>query len=202
MSTLTFRTLNRTPFRDLVRGRVTGRLDWAGHLAAAGLSPEATAVVRAVVRRTWLRRLERAAVADDLIAHFHDAADAGTPPAAAVEAFGDPRTAAALIARAKRRERSPLARTVVWFRRAAAAAVVAYLVLLARFAVGRPTPRVDYLARLAAPAERVPEGDRAWPLYQAAERQLLAVNPSVPVGTGRNQYGRILAGACLGRTAG
>ena len=75
-----WQSINATPFRDLIRGRITGRLDWRARLAAAGLPADVSALVTRVVRTTRLWRIERAAVADELVAHFADAIAAGTPP--------------------------------------------------------------------------------------------------------------------------
>ena len=158
--------INATPFRDLIRGRVTARLDWPARLAAAGLPADVAAVVARVVRRTRLWRLERAAVADELIAHFADAIAAGaTDP---VAAFGDERAAAKLIRRAKRRNRPLLWHAWTWAWRSAVAVLLVYVALLLPAVLGRPRVSVDYVAELAAPARAVPESDRAWPLWRAA----------------------------------
>jgi hypothetical protein len=162
-----WQTLNATPFRDLLRGRVTGRLDWPARLAAAGLPAEVASLITRLVRRTRLWRLERAAVADELIAHFADAIAAGTSAADAVGDFGDERAVAKLIRRAKRRGRPLPWHAWVWAWRAAEIIVIVYGLAAARFAVGRPHPTVDYVAELAAPTRAVPEPERAWPLWRS-----------------------------------
>ena len=162
----TWQRLTTTPMRDLLRGRVTGRLDWPARLAAAGLPADVAGLVTRVVRRTRLWRLERAAVADELVAHFADAVAAGATDA--VAAFGDERTAAKLIGRAKRRNRSPIGHAWTWAWRATAGLVVVYVGLLLAAVFGRPRVAVDYVAQLAAPARAVPESDRAWPLWREA----------------------------------
>ena len=59
--------LCRTPMRDLVRGQVTGRLDRDALLADANLPEPLPQLVRQVVRRTRLFRLEKVAVAEELM---------------------------------------------------------------------------------------------------------------------------------------
>ena len=80
-------------------------------------------------------------MADELIAHFADARDAGT--ADPVAAFGDARAAAKLIRRGKRRGRPLVWHAWTWVWRATAGLAVVYAAALGRFAVGRPTPAVN-----------------------------------------------------------
>ncbi|TVQ61423.1 MAG: hypothetical protein EA379_06360, partial [Phycisphaerales bacterium] len=89
--------------RDLVRGRVSGRLDLETSLRDSELPESTRALITGIVRRTRLWPLERADVAEELTAHFRDALEAGESAAAAEAAFGDPRQTARLIRRAKRR---------------------------------------------------------------------------------------------------
>ena len=100
--------LCRTPMRDLVRGQVTGRLDREALLADANLPEPLPQLVRQVVRRTRLFRLEKVAVAEELIAHFLDGLEAGRCAGELATSFGDPVQTARLIGRGKRRNR-PLA---------------------------------------------------------------------------------------------
>ncbi len=172
-----WQSINATPLRDLLRGRVTARLDWPARLAATGLPADVSALVVRVIRRTRLWRLERAAVADELIAHFADAAAAGA--ADPVADFGDERAAARLIRRAKRRGRPLVWHLWTWTWRTTAVAIATIVAidagLTARFLTGRPTPTVDYVARLAAAERAVPADDRAWPLWRPAVLACTAV---------------------------
>ena len=173
-----FRRLSHTPMRDIVRGRVTGRLDVARRVDAANLPAPAAELIKRVVRRTRLWRLERAAVADDLVAHFADGLASGESVDELIASFGDERRAATLIGRAKRGAR-PVAwqavRATGWLFVALAAFYVAAGVY---FFVGRPRPSVDYVAELNRPVNAVPESQRAWPVYRQA---LLALGE--PLGT-------------------
>jgi hypothetical protein len=165
-----------TPLRDIVRLRLTGRLDRRAVLEASGLPPDVRDLVRNVTRRTRLRRLERADVTRELVAHFHDALDAGVTGEEAVRSFGDQRLAARLIRRAKIRQRGIVAMVC---RRAMKSALAGLLLLICvyayfglRFFMGSPTVTRDYLAELNAPALGVPESERAWPIYREAKLAL------------------------------
>lgn len=119
-----------------------------------------------------LRPGEQADVAKELAAHFRAGLDTGHSPQDLTSAFGDPRLAARLIRRAKRRARGPLWRAWRWFTRAlaasAGAAFVVFGFLLARYYLGAPNVSVDYLAKLNAPIEATPPDQRAYSLYLQA----------------------------------
>ena len=83
-----------TPLRDLLRGRVSGRLDWRSQITSAAVAPEVKTLVSTVVCRTRLRSVEKVDVAAELLDHFFDGLDAGSTNAALIDAFGDPRQAA------------------------------------------------------------------------------------------------------------
>ena len=103
-----FQRLCRTPMRDVVRARLTGRLDMDAMITAAELPDPLPQLVRDVVRRTRLYRLEKVVVAEELVGHFRDGLIEGAPADELARDFGDPVQAARLIGRAKRRNR-PLA---------------------------------------------------------------------------------------------
>jgi hypothetical protein len=157
-----------TPMRDLLRGRVTGRLDWQSRLAAAGLPTPAVELITWVVKHTRLWRLEKVAVAHELLAHFQDGLTAGTPAAELMERFGDERTAAKLIRRAKRRRRPLLWQAWKYSFRTVGALVLIYLVFFIRFCVGQPTISVEYVSKLNGSILKTAEADRAWPLWRKA----------------------------------
>jgi hypothetical protein len=162
------RMLWKTPMRDLVRGRITGRLDIDRLLEESGLSGPAADKVRGVVKRTRLWRLEKVDVANELIAHFLDGLEAGTSIDDLLETFGDERQTAKLIRRAKTRQRPMVWHALKWFRRSVAVVFTVYLLMLGYFLTGSPDVKVDYVAVLNAKAVAVPEDQRAWPLYREA----------------------------------
>ncbi len=164
----TFQKLSQTPLRDIARGRVTGRLDWKSHLATAGLPQAAAELIGRVVKHTRLFRLEKAAVADEMIAHFLDGLAAGTSTEQLIESFGDERVAARLIRRSKRRGRAWPWQAWSVSIRAMAVVLAIYAVLLIRFCLGRPNPSVDYVARLNDSIAHTAQSDRAWPLWRQA----------------------------------
>ncbi|MBC7835559.1 MAG: hypothetical protein H7Y88_10745 [Phycisphaerales bacterium] len=148
------------------------------HAAALGASlPQPVReLVRSVVRSTRLWRREKLSVARELVAHFHDGLDAGRPPDELIGAFGDPRAAARLIRRAKKRNRPLIWHAWVRAWQALgllfALLIALYIILSIRFYSGSPRIRVDHLAEINAPSLAIPEADRAWPVY---ERILAAV---------------------------
>lgn len=162
--------LASTPMSDVVRGRLTGRLAWREALDRANLPAPAAGVIREVVRRTRLWRTERADVAMELIAHFQDGLESGASADELVRSFGDARSAARLITRAKRRSRGPLwkaANAGAWALLALAgvmALVYAWWAVL--FFSSSPRIARDYVAELNAPIAMIPESERALPLYQ------------------------------------
>jgi hypothetical protein len=162
------RRLRYTPLQDVLRFRLTGRLDWHGSIAASSLPQEVQDLIVRVVRRTRLGRTEKGAVASELIAHFHDGLACGEPPAALVARFGDASTAASLIRRAKIRNRSMARHALSALRWSAAGLVVAYAVSAVVFMMGRPSPKVDYVALINRQATEGAEADRAWPVYRTA----------------------------------
>src|SRR5688500_15815926 len=95
------RRLRYTPLLDLLRGRVSGRLDVRRRLDASALPPAARVLVGRVVKRTRLWRVEKLDVAEELVSHFADGLAAGESADDLVAAFGDERQAARLIRRAK-----------------------------------------------------------------------------------------------------
>ena len=168
--TLDWRRLRTTPLRDLLRGRVTGRLDPAIVAEDAGLPPALCEIVATTAQRTRLFRSERAEVASELAAHFADGLEAGRTPENLASTFGDPRTAARLIGRAKRRDRSFPFKAALRSLKALGATIgvliMAYGALAARYHTTKPGPIVDYLPVLNAVASGLPEHERAWPVYR------------------------------------
>src|SRR5687767_10072235 len=138
-----FRRMFHTPLRDALRGRITGRLDVNGAIESSRLPQSAKDLIRRVVRRTRLWRIERADVANELIAHFADGIAAGQSAEDLVSSFGDERRAAKLIRRAKRRNRPLPWHAMVWAGRGVVALLVVYLLLTAYYVMGRPSPGVD-----------------------------------------------------------
>lgn len=157
--------------RDLLRLRLTGRLDLDAKLAApanADLPLEAKQLIRETVKKTRLWKLEKADVADELIAHFRDGQTRDADATQLVENFGDPKATAPLIRRAKKRNRSFAAKAYVWTRRGVVLLVAFYLLTALRFYSGSPTVSVDYLAQINADAAAVAAEDQAWPIYREA----------------------------------
>ena len=165
-STDLLRRVRTTPLRDLLRGRLSGRLDWRAVIAASGLPSVVRAAVHTVVRHTRLWRTEKVDVAEELLAHFADGVAAGFPAEQLVQEFGDPRAAAKLIRRGKVRNRPWVWHVLRGLGAAAAVLVLFYAGLAIYFYAGRPSIRVNYVARLNQSIEQTPLSRRAWPVYR------------------------------------
>ncbi len=163
------RRLRYTPLRDVLRGRLSGRLDVAGRIASSDLPAGLRTCVEEVVRRTRLWRSEKVDVAEELITHFADGLAAGTSVESLLTSFGDRTRAARLIRRAKKRNRSLLWRGPVRTAQVTLATLaIVYLVLLVRVNVGSVHLARDYIEEMNALALAVPDEQRAWPVYRRA----------------------------------
>lgn len=170
------RRLRRTPFRDLVRGRVTGRLDLDAVFEEATLPPSIESLVRRVARRARLDRLERVDVARDLAEHFRDGLADGSDPDTLIHAFGDDRAAARLIRRSMLRKRSLVRRVNRRFLQVIlitfAAMIGIYLLAAVRYWSQRPIVSTDYIAQLNVPIRSLSPAERSWPRIRAAMIEL------------------------------
>jgi hypothetical protein len=157
-----------TPMSDLVRGRVTGRLDWRGDITAADLTPEIKSLVLTIIQRTHLWRSEKAALVPEMLAHFFDGLAGGMSGADPIADFGNVRDAARLLRRAKIRNRSfvwNLFERICWLLLLLG---IFYSVVGVYYYSGSPTTRVNYIAQMNAHIEQTPLDQRAWPIYQSA----------------------------------
>ena len=125
-----------------------------------------------IVQRTRLWRRERIDVARELIAHFEDGLHAGRSETELVATFGEPRTAARLIRRAKLRQRPWAWRASRRMLQAtgvfAAVVVVCWTWLLIQFVSATPTIKHDFVGEWDQQTQTIAEADRAWPLYRGA----------------------------------
>lgn len=174
--------LFETPTMDLFRRR-SGRLNWRRRLRDSGLPVEVQQIVRRIAGQWRLTRRERAAVADELIAHF---ADGGT-----LADFGDVSAARKLFRRATIRKRG------VWWPAVQGVALAVVLLLgyygflAARFALGTPALERDFIAELtrqygppvpledATPAALSPQSDW-WDAWAAAEEERHHLGDAAP----------------------
>jgi len=174
----------RTPVGDLLQGRLSPPHDPSQIIRRADLPQSIAAAITTIIRRSRLWRAERADVAAELTAHFRDGLDAGHTPGDLLSAFGSLPIAAALIRRAKRRNRPAVWRAWV---AATTAARWGFLLLLGlysfffvRYLLLEPRITRNYLAEINAPLAAIPEGDRAWPLYRDAYLALTPIMEQTP----------------------
>lgn len=157
-----------TPMRDVIRLRLTGRLNIRSLIAQANLPQPLGDLVLHVARRTRLSRLEKVDVAEELVAHFADGLDAGRSAEQLLRDFGDADRAARLIRRAKRRNHNALQRVPRYSVYGLSVLALFYLIIAIRFFSGSPTVSHDYLADLNKAAAAAPPEQSAWPLYRSA----------------------------------
>lgn len=166
----------QTPVRDLLHGRINPRVGVEGIVSAAGLPTPLAELVRRVVRRTRLWRDEQVEVARELASHFQDGLAARVSAEELAASFGDPLQAAELIRRAKRRNRPLAWKAMKLTERVMGALVLLVLVVYAVQAMrvfgGAPKLARNFAAEWNAAALAVPEAERAWPLYRAAELKI------------------------------
>ncbi len=157
-----------TPIRDALRGQITTRLDLRRALEAAALPPPVKQLIRRVVEKTRLWRLEKLEVTQELISHFADGLKSGGSPDQLIQAFGDESLAATLLRRAKRRNRPvslQVLRVAGW---STATMLLFYFGFAVYFFAGYPSPRMNYVASVNQRVEKTPPEDRAWPMYRRA----------------------------------
>jgi hypothetical protein len=163
----------RTPLSQLIRGKLGPTpSDFVQQLDGSGLTQPARDLIRSVVKKTRLWHTEKFDVQSELISHFLDGKDAGVSEEKLVERFGDVRTSAKLIRRAKMRNRPAYWHAKKWLIRGTVVLLAVYGVMGIRFFTGKPTVKVDYVAQLNAPILKVPEDQRGWTVYKEVIRTL------------------------------
>ncbi len=177
-----FDLLCTTPLRDVLRGRLTGRLNIDRITADAQLPPSLAQLVKDTAQRTRLWRIEKSDVAAELAAHFADGLAAGKSSEELAESFGDPAQLAILIRRAKKRNRPLPWRVMKRSMQVLGIVIILYLLAAVYFLAGRPAPSHNYLKDLNAAALSLKESQRAWPLYRAARLALPALDEQLPDG--------------------
>ncbi|MBX9656318.1 hypothetical protein K2Y11_22090 [bacterium] len=159
-----------TPVRDVIHG------DWSSRykqlLRSSALPRTIAERISRIVRKASLWRNERNDVTRELIAHFQEGLDRGVSAALLVEQFGDVKTTARLIRRAKLRKRPIWWKT--WYGASRSIVVllavllVLYVVQAVRFFTGKPVITRNIVKELNDHVRKIPVEDRAWPLYVEA----------------------------------
>lgn len=173
----------RTPLLDLARGQIADEGEVAHIISAANLPRSVAELVVQVTRRTRLWPAEQLDVARELVAHFHDGIEAGVTAAQLVADFGNPRTTARLIRRARLRRRSFAARAARRAKQGLVALGLVTTVLYAFVAIefhtsarSVPSWRLPaYITRINESVLHLPESERAWPRYDSATAHIEAV---------------------------
>lgn len=143
--------------------------DTVGELLEYPLPERLMSVVLEVVQRSKLWPGEKRDVALELCTHFADGLAKGESEAALLESFGDVRTTAKLIRRARLRNRSFAwrARRRTWQGLLVACflLLIPWAVVTVRLMVAQPTIKYDPIEELDQQSRTIPREERAWPLY-------------------------------------
>ncbi len=146
-----------------------------------GLPDVLTDLVNRVVRGTRLWPSERRDVRAELESHFREGlielTGEGKTLSESVahlrDDFGDPKLAAHLIRRGKKRGRPMIWKALVSVAVVCGATLCAGAGYVAYVAYGKPTPTVDYVAKINEPLQALPITDRAWPQLRETMLQML-----------------------------
>ncbi len=164
------RRLNNTPPCDLVRGKITGRLDFERRFEA-DLGKPLAIHIRRIIRKTGLLPGEKALAAEELADQCRcDLADDLSSKDIVLKLDRKP-----IVKSIRRRfiqRRSRFLRIsmmlLVGFIWVFGSLLVLYLCAAVYLYFKHPTLTVDYLALINKPPVAVPAADRAWPIYREA----------------------------------
>jgi hypothetical protein len=145
-----------------------------------------TDYINRVIRRMRYSRAARREVRQELLDHFTDAlADCPDPQQrqklaeTLITEFGDTKMLAALLRRAKKRNRPAWIKALIRTAQAFILLLVLFGLYTAWFMTGRPTVTTNYLAVLSDKMHpKAPESENAWPFYREA---MLRFVPMVPL---------------------
>lgn len=147
-----------------------------GQGSSSALPEALTELTRRVVRKARLWPSERRELSAELESHFREGLIELTQEGVSLEesvgilreGFGDPDLAAKLIHRSKKRGRPMIWKTLTTLCLVLLVIVAAGGGYLAYMSLGTPTPTVDYIAKINEPTQKIPEGERAWPVLRDA----------------------------------
>ncbi|MHC4675342.1 MAG: permease prefix domain 1-containing protein, partial [Planctomycetota bacterium] len=150
-------------------------------------------VIDRVVGGTRLWPSEKRDVRAELESHFREGLEElieeGTvneqAEAILCDRFGDPKQAAKLIRRGKKRGRPMIWKIFIRTTCVLLLGMFATVSYAAWLWFGEPTPSVDYLAKINEPTENIPIDDRAWPIL----REVISELKDVPQELENHKYG-------------
>lgn len=165
----------RTSIFEIIAHGICGRSELFAQVE--GLPSAGRDLILRVVRRARLWKGERIDVAAELASHWREGLAKGASENELVRGFGDERRTARLIRRGMRRKR-PLA-WKLWFYWSRGlvtlvlSLVAVYLFLYGRALVDTPSIKRNYVAEWNAPTLKIPDADRAAPLYARANAAIV-----------------------------
>lgn len=170
------RRLARTPLVDLLRGRISGRMDARHEAVRAELPAALSLLVVRTAHGTRLRHQEQHDIAEELVGWLQDDLAAGESVEAVAQRMGEPSTVARLLRwswlQRRSRPRRVMRRVLQVSAAALAGVALTYVFFVVRYVTARPTIAHDYLAEMNREAKDIPSQRRAWPLYRRALEKL------------------------------
>jgi hypothetical protein len=153
--------------------------------AANPLPACVTEYINRVIRRMRYSRSARREVRQELLDHFTDAlADCSDPQQrqkladTLISQFGDTKMLAALLRRAKKRNRPAWIKALIRTAQAFLLLIVLFALYTVWFMTGRPTITTNYLAVLSERLQpKAPESQNAWPFYREAMLRCVLMEP-------------------------
>ena len=163
--------LRCTPLFDLLRGRLSGSLDYQQVIQESELSEAVQQMIILTLKRSRLWASEKVDLAIELVSHFQDGLSAQVDEQQLMDQFGDPSAAGKLMGRGKRRNRPLWWKLLYWMRNSIATVAAVYVLLIAYYWTLTPTISVDYVSLYNRGAMETLEQDRAWPVYQQVAQE-------------------------------
>ena len=151
---------------DYLRRWLAGELSWRKKLASAELPPLVQETICGVVDQRKLTAKEKLSVTNELVAHFEDGYESGESYLTLLSEFGDAELTAALIRRAKERNRSMISAFMKVFGLMILLTAAGSALLAGLFTMREASPTVDYLPVFNRQAIEADESEKAWPIYR------------------------------------
>lgn len=164
------RRLGHTPLLDILRGRITGRLDWQSLIDEALLPSEVAKHIQTIVERLPVKPLQCVMATEHLIRQARAMLEEGTTPQGVVILIGKP----AVV-------RQQLLEDVIGKPRQLMMKTIKYALILFLIGVGihstmgglmmmfsRTKVTMNHLDNFNRAVLHLPQADRAWPLYRDA----------------------------------
>lgn len=176
--------------RDLLRGHVTGRLNYRGLVSDSGLPKLIRDLLLRLSKNLNLRRIEKYEVLEEMLSHFYDGFRDGATEEKLVDKFGDVKQVAVLLTRAKRRTRPvgfKVTQALVGF---CGGIVVLYAAAATYTLSKKAEATIDYRAKINARLLAENGKESGWPKLRSVINEYRLNNLSDGVNLSHNPWNR------------